>query len=179
VSRSAEGKFTYPTGKEGAFTLGYDISFLDDMSHELVESFCGVGNPFTLGAINPGETVLDIGCGAGYDLFVASRLTGSKGKVMGIDLTPEMKQKARKNLEHEGVSDYELYLAGSEDIPLKDEIIDVVISNGVLNLSPMKEKSFREIYRVLKPGGRLQFADIVLKEDLPDKIANSLDAWSD
>lgn len=179
VSRSVDGKFKYPTGREGAEALGYDLSIAEGMTDEFLESFCGVGNPFTLGQINPGDAVLDIGCGAGFDLIIASRLVGPEGKVCGIDLTPEMVKKAEDNLQRTGVTNGEVRLAGAEAIPYNDNVFDVIISNGVLNLSPRKEKSFSEIYRVLKPDGRLQFADIVLKEDLPDKVANSLEAWSD
>jgi arsenite methyltransferase len=178
VARSAEGKFKYPTGREGALGLGYDPALLEDMPEELLESFCGVGNPFVLGPINAGDAVLDVGCGAGFDLVVAARLAGPGGRVCGIDLTPEMVEKARRNLGVAGVNG-EVRVVSSEAIPYEDASFDVVTSNGVLNLSPQKEKSFQEIHRVLRPGGRLQFADIVLKEELPEKVANSLDAWSD
>lgn len=179
VSQSAEGKFKYPTGKEGALKLKYDVSIIRHISEDLVSSFCGVGNPFTLGPLNIGETILDIGCGAGFDLIIAGRAVGEKGKVCGIDLTPEMAEKARDNLRKAGITNSDVRVAGAEEIPFDDSTFDVITSNGVLNLSPLKEKSFSEIYRVFKPGGRLQFADIVLKEDLPDTVAGSLDAWSD
>ncbi len=179
VSQTAEGKFSYPTGRSGARALGYDLSVLEGMPEELVESFCGVGNPFALGPVEPGESVLDVGCGAGFDLFVASRLVGQGGRVRGIDLTAEMAEKARKNLARAGVATGEVRVAGAEDIPYDEGTFDLIISNGVFNLSPLKEKSFREVHRVLKSGGRLQFADIVLKADLPQDVANSLDAWSD
>jgi 2-polyprenyl-3-methyl-5-hydroxy-6-metoxy-1,4-benzoquinol methylase len=107
VSESAEGKFKYPTGKAGATALGYDLSILGDMSDELVATFCGVGNPFSLGPINRGEAVLDIGSGAGFDLIVASRMVGQEGKVCGIDLTPEMAKKAETNLKIAGVNNSE------------------------------------------------------------------------
>lgn len=179
VSQSAEGKFNYPTGKKGAQMLGYDLSVIDRVKDEVLESFCGVGNPFTLGVINSGEALLDVGCGAGFDLINAAHLTGPTGRVYGIDITPEMVEKARKNLRYSGIDKSQVHVAGSESIPYDDQAFDVVISNGVLNLSPFKEKSFQEIYRVLKPGGRLQFADIVLKKELPADIAGSLEAWSD
>jgi SAM-dependent methyltransferase len=179
VSQSAEGKFKYPTGKEGALKLKYDVSVLEEMSDDMVSSFCGVGNPFTLGPLNVGETILDIGCGAGFDLIIAGRAVGAKGKVCGIDITSEMAEKAKDNLKTSGIENSDIRVAGAEEIPFDDNTFDVITSNGVLNLSPLKEKSFSEIYRVLKPNGRLQFADIVLKEDLPDKVAASLDAWSD
>jgi arsenite methyltransferase len=179
VSRSAEGKFKYPTGREGARALGYDPALLAEMPGGMVESFCGVGNPFTLGPIHPGERVLDVGCGAGFDLFVAARMVGPEGGVSGVDLTEEMVEQAWANLEQRDVSHGEVRQGSAEDIPYADATFDVVISNGVLNLSPQKEKSFREIHRVLKPGGRLQFADMVLRGDLPRKVAGNLDAWSD
>jgi arsenite methyltransferase len=147
------------------------------MPDELIKSFCGVGNPFTLGPINLGETILDVGCGVGFDLIVSSRMVGQNGKVCGIDLTPEMAEKAKKNLNQYGVRNYDVQVAGAESIPYPDNTFDVVISNGVLNLSPLKEKSFREIYRVLKPNGRLQYADIVLREDC-GTVCSTLEAWS-
>ncbi len=163
VSSSAAGKFSYATGRAGALLLGYDP----------------VGNPFSLGAIGPGEAVLDVGCGAGFDLIVASRLAGPTGRISGIDLTPEMVERGEKNLSRTGVSNAEILLAGAEAIPYPDSTFDVVISNGALNLSPSKPQSFAEVFRVLKPGGRFQVADIVLKEGLPPDVACSLEAWSE
>jgi arsenite methyltransferase len=178
VSRSAAGKFNYPTGREGAIQQGYDPIIIQSMPDELIESFCGVGNPFRLGTIKSGETVLDVGCGAGFDLIVASRMVGQRGKICGIDLTPEMAEKAKRNLNQYGVQNYDIQVAGAESIPYPDNAFDVIISNGVLNLSPLKEKCFREIYRVLCPNGRLQFADIVLKQDCGGAMCSTLEAWS-
>jgi|OpeIllAssembly_1097287.scaffolds.fasta_scaffold48506_2 SAM-dependent methyltransferase len=177
VSSSAEGKFNYPTGRNGAILHGYDPEIIQSMPDELIKSFCGVGNPFTLGPIHAGETVLDVGCGAGFDLIVASRMVGQNGKVCGIDLTPQMADKAKDKLRQYGVQNYDVQVAGAESIPYSDNTFDVVISNGALNLSPLKEKSFREIYRVLRPNGRLQFADILLKEDC-GAACSTLEAWS-
>ncbi len=177
VSNSAEGKFNYPTGRDGAMLHGYDPEVIRSMPDELIRSFCGVGNPFILGKINPGETVLDVGCGAGFDLIVAVRMAGKTGRVCGIDLTPEMAEKAKNNLDQYGVQNYDVQVAGAESIPYPDKAFDIVISNGVLNLSPLKEKSFREIFRVLRPNGRLQFADIVMREDC-GAMCSTLDAWS-
>ena len=178
VSRSAAGKFNYPTGRDGALQQGYDPTIIQSMPDELIESFCGVGNPFRLGTITSGETILDVGCGAGFDLIVASRMVGQDGKVCGIDLTPEMTAKAKSNLKQYGVQNYDVQVAGAESIPYSDNTFDVVISNGVLNLSPLKERCFREIYRVLKPHGRLQFADIVLRQDCGGAMCSTLEAWS-
>jgi SAM-dependent methyltransferase len=179
ISRTAKGTFNYPTGKEGAANLKYDLSDVETAPSDVLESFCGVGNPFSLGPIQLGETVLDVGCGAGFDLIIAGRMTGRTGRACGIDLTPEMTMKTQKTITRLELTNCEVRLAESEYIPYNDHTFDMVISNGVLNMSPDKEKSFQEIYRVLKPGGRFQFADIVLKKDLPEKIANSLEAWTD
>lgn len=178
VSMSAAGKFNYPTGRDGATQHGYDPAVVRSMPDDLIESFCGVGNPFRLGAIGSGETILDVGCGAGFDLIVASTLVGRDGKVCGIDLTPEMVERAKSNLNRHGVRNYDIQVAGAESIPYPDDTFDVVISNGVLNLSPLKEKCFREIHRVLRHDGRLQFADVVLKEDCGGAMCSTLEAWS-
>lgn len=177
VSHSSKGIFSYPTGEKGANFLGYELSEFTNLPKELLESFCGVGNPFSLGPIKKGESVLDIGCGAGFDLFVASTRVGKNGKVYGIDLTPEMVNKAKENLQ-QAPCPAQVQVGSSEAIPFDADTFDVVTSNGVLNLSPLKEESFKEIYRVLKPGGQLQFADIILKEELPEEITGNLDAWS-
>ncbi len=178
VSMSAAGKFNYPTGRDGAIFQGYDPAIIQGLPTELIESFCGVGNPFKLGPIKPGEAVLDVGCGAGFDLIVASRMVGQEGKVCGIDLTPEMAKKAKRYLNEYGARHHDVQVAGAESIPYPDNAFDVVISNGVLNLSPLKEKCFREVFRVLRPSGRLQFADIVLKEDCAGAMCSTLEAWS-
>jgi len=158
--------------------LGYDPAVLESAHARFFESSCGVGNPFSLGNIRPGATVLDFGCGAGLDLFVAGRLVGEDGKVCGIDLTEEMVVRSRENLALAGIANFEIKKVDSETIPYDDRAFDVVISNGVINLSPRKENSLAEIYRVLKPGGVLQFADVVLENELPVSLAGSAEAWS-
>lgn len=177
VSESAEGVFSYPTGEEGATFLGYPLSDWPDLPDNVLESFCGVGNPFTLGFIRKGDSILDIGSGAGFDLYVACQKVGEEGRVSGIDLTPEMVRKAQRNLE-DAPCQVDIRVASSEALPFEADTFDVVTSNGVLNLSPLKEKTFSEIYRVLKPGGQLQLADIISKEELPQGTENSLEAWS-
>lgn len=178
MSVSAKGKFQYPTGREGVIALGYDEDIIRDASPGLIESFCGVGNPFSLGTIRTGDFVLDFGCGAGLDMFVVSRLVGSEGKVFGVDLTEQMVERAEKNLSEAGILNFEVRKIDSEDLPYDDSSFDIVISNGVFNLSPYKKKLFDEIYRVLKPGGRLQFCDVVLERELPSQLSESLEAWS-
>jgi arsenite methyltransferase len=178
VAVSAAGKFQYPTGREGAELLGYDRALIQSAPPQLLGSFCGVGNPFSLGEIRRGSAVLDVGCGAGFDMYVASRLVGDQGRVCGIDLTDDMASLARKNLAKAGASNVEIKTADTEHIPYPDHSFDVVISNGVINLSPSKQATFKEIYRVLKPGGTLQFADVVLEQDLPAALSGSAEAWS-
>ncbi len=179
VSYSAAGRFRYLTGMAGAVALGYDPSTLSDLPDDVFDTFCGVGNPFALGSIQRDERLLDVGCGTGLDMILASRLVGPGGWVCGIDLTPEMIEKAQLNFIAAGADNASAVVAASEAIPYQDSTFDVVISNGVLNLSPLKEQSLREICRVLKAGGRLQVADVVLNQDLPADVTNSLDAWSD
>lgn len=178
VSSSAEGYFKYPVGKAGAILLGYDTKILEDVPTEMLDSFCGVGNPFTIDRVEEGSTVLDVGCGAGFDLFVASQLAGPHGKVIGVDLTKEMMDRAQANLDLMDVKNYEMHHISSEQLPFSDNSFDVVISNGVINLSPDKPRIFAEIHRVLKKGGRLQFADIILEKQLPPHLMASVESWS-
>lgn len=178
VADSAAGKFGYPTGLEGARALGYDPVLVNAAQPCMLEPFCGVGNPFSLFPIQPGSILLDVGCGAGFDLYVAARLTGPGGKVYGVDLTEAMVARARENLEQACITNAEVRQAEAESLPFEDDTFDVVVSNGVINLSPEKETLFREINRVLKPGGRFAFADVVLEQQLPSDMAGSADAWS-
>ena len=175
---SSEGKFAYPTGRAGAEALGYDPLFIREAPASILNSFCGVGNPFSLGKIKPGDSVLDVGSGAGFDLYVAGRLAGETGRVCGIDLTKEMVDVARQGLAASGLKNFEVTRISGESIPYKDNTFDTIISNGVINLSPCKQEMFREIFRVLKNGGKLQFADVVLEKELPDRLVGSAEAWS-
>lgn len=174
----SEGKFAYPTGKAGAEALGYDPVFISEAPGIMLKSFCGVGNPFSLGEIHPGENVLDIGSGSGFDLYVAGRLAGESGRVCGVDLTQEMVDLSRQSLEKSGRQNFEVTRISGEAIPYRDNTFDTVISNGVINLSPCKQELFREIFRVLKKGGKLQFADVVLEKELPGRLVGSAEAWS-
>jgi arsenite methyltransferase len=158
--------------------LGYDPVVINEAPPALLKSFCGVGNPFSLGSIRPGSNLLDIGSGAGFDLYVAKRLVGDFGRVSGIDLTPEMVELARRTLAGSGMKNIEVIHVSSEKIPFNDKTFDTVISNGVINLSPCKQELFQEIFRVMKDGGKLQFADVVLEKELPGTLVGSLEAWS-
>jgi SAM-dependent methyltransferase len=137
----------------------------------------GCGNPTATASIKKGETIIDLGSGAGFDSFLAANATGNKGKVIGIDMTPDMIKKARENAEKGGYKNVEFIQAEIEDIPLPDDTADIIISNCVINLSPEKKKVFSEAYRILKPGGRVMVSDIVLKKDLPQSILGSIEAY--
>ncbi len=177
VAASAGGCFRYPTGREGIEKLNYPPELWQDFPEELLASFCGVGNPFSLGVIEPGQSVLDIGCGAGFDVFAAARLVGSQGRVVGIDVTLRMVETAKEHLSHLGLKQVAFQMGDAEVLPFPDKDFDAVISNGVLNLTLDKEKAVGEIYRVLKPGGLLMVADMVLMEALPPEREKKIENW--
>lgn len=172
------GEFHFHLGRVVAERLGYDMKIVDQLPGEAVESFAGVANLFSTHELAAGEKVVDAGSGAGFDCFVAARMVGGTGEVVGIDMTPEMLEKSRATAKSMGLSNVEFREGLLEDMPVPDGWADVVISNGVFNLCPDKEKAFGEAWRVLKPGGRLQFADIANGKPVPDGARNNVDLWT-
>jgi SAM-dependent methyltransferase len=179
VARSPGQQQKLPVGPASAKKLGYDPLEIDALRGAVTESFCGVGNPLGLGAVFPGQTVLDLGSGPGLDSLLAARRVGPSGKVVGVDLCPEMVEKARRNADLLALRNVEFIQAGIGKLPLPDGSVDVVISNGVFNLCPDKPAVLAEAFRVLQPGGRLQMADILLREDVTPEEVASKGEWSD
>jgi arsenite methyltransferase len=179
VAASPDQEKKFPVGPGSAKKLGYSPAEIDALPAPVTESFCGVGNPLCLGAVLPGQTVLDLGSGAGLDSLLAARRVGPTGKVVGVDLCPQMVEKARRNAGLLGLHNVEFVEAGIERLPLPTGSVDVVISNGVLNLCPEKPAVLAEAFRVLRPGGRLQMADILLHEDVTPAEVARLGEWSD
>lgn len=178
VAVDPHGEFHFHTGRPLAKRLGYDAATVDPLPDAAVESFAGVGNPFSLQNLSPGERVVDIGSGGGFDVFVAAQQVGPEGQVVGIDMTEEMLQKSRATAADMGASNIEFREGLIEEMPVEDGWADVVISNGVINLCPDKEAIFEEINRVLKPGGRLQFADIANGAPVPESARQDIDLWT-
>jgi len=175
---SPEGMFRYPTGRAGMEALHYDHQIIQGLPEKVAAAYCGVGNPFTLGPVHPGEAILDIGCGAGVDSIIAAKLAGPSGAVTGIDLVPEMLSRARENARLAGVDDVTFQESSAEQLPFPDNSFDAVISNGVLNLVVDKGKALREIYRVLKPDGRFMLADQVRGGELPKETKARVENWA-
>ena len=171
--------FHFRTGRPMAERLGYPKEILDSLPEKCVESFAGVGNPFSLGEIMPGESVVDVGSGAGFDSLVAGRMVGPTGSVIGVDMTPKMLRKARGNARRVKASNVTFRKGLVEKLPIPDGSADVVISNGVINLVPYKEAALQEIFRVLKPGGRFYLADIVVHKPVPDSARQNVELWTD
>lgn len=179
VALLPRGKFHFPTGRPLLELLGYAPELLDKIPIGAIESFAGVGYHFGLEPLKEGERVLDLGSGAGTDAFFAALHVGAAGSVIGVDMTDAMLEKAQQNLELSSLSNVRFQKAYAESLPFDDESFDVVISNGVINLSPVKETVFAEIHRVLAPGGRLMFSDIVTGVELPDSIRDNCALWAE
>jgi arsenite methyltransferase len=179
VATDPSGEFHFHHGADyAAEMLGYDRAELARLPKSATESFAGVGNPHAIGVVKSGATVLDVGCGAGTDLLLAAMHAGPNGRAVGVDMTHEMAEKARANARAASLSNVEVRIGDALELPMESVSADVVISNGVINLVPDKLKAFAEIHRVLKPGGRLQLADIVVARELSEEIRSDIDLWT-
>ena len=178
VALDPGAEFHFHTGRSLAARLGYPDPVVDRLPDAAVESFAGVGNPFALRALEPGEQVVDLGCGAGFDTLIAADQVGPTGKVVGVDMTPEMLAKTRRTVVELGLDQVELREGLAEALPVDDAWAGVVISNGVINLCADKAAVFAEIRRVLRPGGVLQFADIATGNPVPAAARRDIDLWT-
>jgi arsenite methyltransferase len=178
VSTQPDQEFIFPTGRAWALDLGYPQDLLARVPEASCESFAGVANPFSMGALQPGEDVLDVGCGAGMDSLVAAQMVGATGSVTGIDMTPEMVAKARGSIAEMGLGNVKIVEGSAEHLPFEDASFDVVISNGVIDLVPDKDAVFSEITRVLRPGGRIQLADVTIQNPVSEESKRDIDLWA-
>jgi SAM-dependent methyltransferase len=177
VSQAPETDFIFPTGRGWAEDLDYpkELANVPDAS---VESFAGVANPFSLGPLQPREHVLDLGCGAGTDTLIAAQMVGARGSVTGLDITPEMLAKARRSAAEMGANHVRFVAGDAEALPFDDGSFDVVISNGVIDLVPDKDAVFTQIFRVLRPGGRIQIADVTIQRPVSEEGRRNIDLWT-
>ena len=178
VSTEQQQEFIFPTGRAWAQQLGYPEPELARVPDASVESFAGVANHWLLGSVEPGSVVLDLGCGAGTDLLIAAQMTGPMGRVIGVDMTLAMLDRARESARAMRLGNVELHESLIESVPLEDASVDVLISNGVIDLVPDKDGVFDEIDRVLRPGGRLQIADVVIHTEVSEDARERIDLWT-
>jgi SAM-dependent methyltransferase len=178
VSTQPGQEFIFPTGRAWALDLGYPPDLLARVPEASCESFAGVANPFSMGALQPGEDVLDVGCGAGMDSLVAAQMVGATGSVTGVDMTPEMVVKARGSIAEMGLGNVRIVEGSAEHLPFDGASFDVVISNGVIDLIPDKDAVFSEITRVLRPGGRIQLADVTIQNPVSEESKRDIDLWA-
>ena len=178
VALEPERGFHFHTGRRLAHLLGYPEEWLLGLPEFSIASFAGTGNPFSLGALNPGDKVVDIGSGAGFDSLIAARMVSTDGQVVGIDMTPAMIEKAQIAAQEAGINNVEFRQGYAETLPIEDGWADVVISNGVLNLIPDKSVALQEMARVLKPGGCLQVGDILVQKAVPENAKRKIDLWT-
>jgi arsenite methyltransferase len=178
VARDPERGFHFNTGRVALATNGYDEQWLEGLSEDVIASFAGTGNPFAMGMPGEGEYVVDIGSGAGLDALIAAQAVGPAGHVIGVEMTEAMLDKARAGVVEAGLDTVEYRTGFSESLPVSDGWADLVISNGSVNLSPDKSLVFGEIYRVLRPGGRIQIADITVETPVPEAAKRDIDLWT-
>jgi arsenite methyltransferase len=178
VALKPDAAYHFHTGRPLAQRLGYETDAVDALPDRAVESFAGVGNPFSLRRLQQGEFVVDVGSGAGFDTFIAAGQVSSAGRVVGVDMTPEMLEKSRATGDALGFGHVEFREGLAEQLPVEDGWADAVISNGVINLCADKRAVFAEIHRVLRPGGWLQFADIANGRPVPPEALRDIDLWT-
>jgi arsenite methyltransferase len=178
VSQRPEEDFVFPTGRAWALDLGYPPDLMARLPEAAAESFAGVANPFALGSLQRSEIVLDLGSGAGTDSLVAAQMVGPKGRVTGVDMTPEILAKARAAAAEMEAMNVEFVEGEAEALPFDAESFDVVISNGVIDLAPDKDAVFSEIHRVLRPGGRIQIADVTIQNPVSEEGRRNIDLWT-
>jgi SAM-dependent methyltransferase len=178
VSTEPAQEFIFPTGRAWATELGYPEPELSRIPDATVESFAGVANHWTIGHPEAGSVVLDLGCGAGTDLLIAAQMTGPRGRAVGVDMTAAMLERVRASADAMGVENVETHESLIESLPLDDSSVDLVISNGVIDLVPEKDAVFDEIDRVLRPGGRLQIADVVIHTEVSEDARKRIDLWT-
>jgi SAM-dependent methyltransferase len=177
AAKSPEGLFKYPTGLAGLKALNYDPEIIQTLPVAVSASYCGVGNPFTLGQIGEGEAVLDIGCGAGVDTIVAALMVGPTGRAVGVDMTPEMLVRARESVQVMALENVSFEEASAENLPFENASFDVIVSNGVFNLVANKQTALAEVFRVLKSNGRFMLADQILVGQLPKDKKARIKSW--
>lgn len=177
VASSPEGQFKFPTGRAGLKALNYEPDMIGALPDTVLDSYCGVGNPFLLGPVNRGEAVLDFGCGAGVDTIIAAMMVGPEGTATGVDIIPEMLLRAEENLKLTNHGNVGFKRISGEKLSFEDGGFDVVISNGAINLVPDKTSIMEEILRVLKPGGRLMIADQILLDTIQIDKENRVKSW--
>ena len=178
VAANPEQDFHFHTGRKLAKIVEYQEEWLSHVPEAVLASFAGTGCPFRMGELTPGERVADLGCGAGIDSFIAAHQVGPQGRVIGIDMTEEMLAKANEAREQAGLAQLEFRQGIFEELPIEDGWADVVISNGSVNLCPDKMQAFREIFRILKPGGRIQIADIMVSKPVSESAKQNIDLWT-
>ncbi len=178
VATDPHQEFHFHTGRALTRRLSYDDAVVASLPRATVDSFAGVGNPFVMGALSPGQRVVDIGCGAGLDSLMAATQVGSSGAVIGVDMTPEMLERARAGVRGSGLDNVDIREGLAEALPVEDGWADVVISNGVINLCADKLAIFGEVFRVLRSGGIFQFADIANARPVPEEALRDIDLWT-